>query len=254
MIRDPGRVGARPQPGVEGGAADEHGVVAPQRLQRGTAGVEQAQQLGGHQARVPPPRAEPGRRGGEPVGPEPAPQVLHDRCGAGEQRPHDDLDTRDMVGREGEEPAPGSAEARGGGVRGGLQRGGREHDQPRPAGGTGGPHEHAVAEAGRVASGLSGVGWFAARGGGTRAYGGAAASSGSTAGPPSSAWATAAARASTAAGEPSSRMIRTGPSSVAPPRRRTSCGPSHTHRTRRTCCSGCAGHRCASSQWCASGR
>ncbi len=148
-IRDPGRVGARPQPGVEGGAADEHGVVAPQRVQRGTAGVEQAQQLGGHQARVPPPRAEPGRRGGEPVGPEPAPQVLHDRCGAGEQRPHDDLDTRDMVGREGEQPAPGSAEARGGGVRGGPQRGGREHDQPRPAGGTGGPHEHAVAGIGR---------------------------------------------------------------------------------------------------------
>ena len=74
-------------------------------------------------------------------------------------------------------------------------------------------------------------------------------SSGSTAGPPSSASATAAARMATAAGEPSSRMIRTGPSSVARPRHRTSCEPSHTERTRRTCCSGCAGFsRCASAQ------
>ncbi len=89
----------------------------------------------------------------------------------------------------------------------------------------------------------------AVAGGGTRAYGGAAASRGNTAGPPSSASATAAARAVTASGEPSSRMIRTGPSSVARRRHRTSCEPSHTECTRRTCCSGCAGFsRCASAQ------
>ena len=89
-------------------------------------------------------RAEPGRRGGEPVGPEPAPQVLHDGCGAGEHRPDDDLDAGDVVGGKGEQPASGSAEARRGGVRGGPQRGGREHDQPRQAGGAGGRDEHPV--------------------------------------------------------------------------------------------------------------
>ena len=64
-----------------------------------------------------------------------------------------------MVGGKGEQPAPGPAEARGGGVRGGPQRGGREHDQPRPAGGAGGRDEHAVAgSVDRVASGVSGSG------------------------------------------------------------------------------------------------
>ena len=89
----------------------------------------------------------------------------------------------------------------------------------------------------------------AVTGGGTRAYGGAVASRGTTAGPPSSAWATAAARAATASGEPSSRMVRTGPSSVARRRHRTSCEPVHTQCARRACCSGCAGRaRCASTQ------
>ena len=140
-----------------------------------------------------------------------------------------------MVGGQREQPAPGPAEA-GGRRRGGRpQRSGPEHDDTRPAGGAGGRHEHAA----RVVSG--GVASRVARssrradprgrdgsaaGCTARAGAVAAAPSGRRAGPPSSASATAPVREPTASGEPSSRMIRTRPSSAAAAGPRTPAGRS----------------------------
>ena len=52
-----------------------------------------------------------------PSGRNPPRRSCTDGCGAGEQRPHDDLDARDVLGGQREQPASGPAEARGGGVR-----------------------------------------------------------------------------------------------------------------------------------------
>ena len=93
------RLRARSQARVERRPTHEHGGVAAQGVERRAARVEQAQELGGHEARAAPAGAQGGGGGGEVGGPEAAPEVLQDGRAPGEQGAHDHLHAGDVLGR-----------------------------------------------------------------------------------------------------------------------------------------------------------
>ena len=135
-------LGPAAQPGRQGGAADEHAVEGAQRLGPARV-VEQAQQLGGHDARVAAaPGVEPLRGAEERLGQEAVGQVHGDRGGAGVERAQQHLQARDVVRRQREQPLPVAAEPLVRGPAAGQQGAGGEQGALRGAGRARRAHDH----------------------------------------------------------------------------------------------------------------